>query len=785
VIRAGEFTMASRAGVDSSSTGDADHPGNGLDAEVLRGFEMNDAWIDSSTFEGSGNAGSIRIRAGSLQMAAAQANPFGTSITSQQKFVLGGNVGTGDTGEIHVHADGLVSLSDRAFIQTETFRNMPGAGGDVTLLAQRLEVHDGSQIRANARGEGRGGDIRVTADEVLLENDASLGMTGLGAFAHGSGDGGWIFVNADSVDVLDGAEISTPTFDEGHGGSVKMIADELRVAGSGAGVFATVGSFGTGDGGDVRLRVRDIGVDDFGQIATFTFLNSAGGNAGDVRADSETITVANGGSISASTFAAGFGGQPAGDAGRVILETGLLDVSNRGAISSDSRGPGNANLIKVEADRVRLTGGGVITSNALSTGDGARVRVDARRVSIEGAGELVGAGDQPFSFSGISSGGLFGAPGRIVVNADRLDVLGGGKIATQNLGPSEEGGSIRIRADRVTVAGAYGDSSAAASAITSDSAQFLSFPPATGPAGDITITGRSGARSVLVVDDGGEISSRTRTTGAGGNVFVEFDKVKIENGSVITVQSTGTAADLGDAPGDAGNIEVIGHDLIRVVDSAIIALAAEADGGNIKLTSEGIVYLRNALISAAVGGGAGSGGNVDIDPDFVVLDQSTISASAIGGDGGNITIVSDFFFATPDSVLTATSELRNDGQIVVDSPETAIVSQITALPESYLDAAALLRERCAAQRGDVPRGSFVVTGRDGIPAAPDGLLSAPLGGGEAGADPGSAIFWRNPETQRVALVAVCRREETPERESGPPREASAGSPPPFDFIAKR
>jgi hypothetical protein len=412
---------------------------------------------------------------------------------------------------------------------------------------------------------------------------------------------------------------------------------------------------------------------------------------------------------------------------------------------------------------VRLTGGGVITSNALSTGDGARVEVDARRVTIEGAGELVGAGDQPVSFSGVSSDGLFGTPGTIEVNAGRLDVLGGGKIATQNLGSSEEGGSIRIRADRVTVASVYGDSSAAASAITSDSNQYLAFPPATGPAGDIEITGRGGAPSRPIVDDGGEISSRTRTTGAGGNVFVEFDKVKIENGGLISVESTGTAADLGEAPGDAGDIEVIGHDLIRVVESAIIAVAEEADGGNIKLTSEGTVYLRDALISAAVGGGAGSGGNVDIDPEFVVLDGSTISASAIGGDGGNITIVSDYLFATPDSVLTATSELRNDGEIVVDSPETDIVSQITALPESYLDAAALLRERCGTQRGDVARGSFVVTGRDGIPAGPDGFLSAPLGEGAGGADLGGAILWRNPETQRVAFLTPCPREQTLEQ----------------------
>ncbi|MBW2295129.1 MAG: hypothetical protein JRG94_22900, partial [Deltaproteobacteria bacterium] len=84
----------------------------------------------------------------------------------------------------------------------------------------------------------------------------------------------------------------------------------------------------------------------------------------------------------------------------------------------------------------------------------------------------------------------------------------------------------------------------------------------------------------------------------------------------------------------------------------------------------------------------------------VVLDDSTISASVVGGDGGNITIVSDYFFATESSELNVTSELSNEGTIVIDSPDTDIVSEITALPESYLDAAELLRQRCETQHRD-------------------------------------------------------------------------------------
>ncbi|MBW2722821.1 MAG: filamentous hemagglutinin N-terminal domain-containing protein, partial [Deltaproteobacteria bacterium] len=754
VIRSGVFRMASGARIDSSNTGDTNHPGLGLDADVRGAFEMNDASIAAANF-GAGTAGSLRVRAGSVSLTGAT-----TSISSVQDLIRGESFGTGDTGAIDIQVDGAVVLMDEALVLTETLDFGSGAGGDVNIVAARLEVRDGAQVGANARSDGPGGDIRVEAGEVLLENDAgSSHVTGLGAETEGSGDGGSIYLEADSVAVLDGAEIFTPTRGAGLGGSIVVNAGELRVAGPGAGIFATVRTFGSGDGGDVKLTVPQLVIDDSATIATFTAPFSDGGNAGDVVANSRVIRIANGGSITSSSFAGGTGGGEAGDAGQVIIRTDLLDVSSRGTISSDSRGPGSANLIDVVADTVRLTGGGVLTSNALSIGDAAEVRVDARQVYIEGAGSLAES-DPQFSFSGISSGGISGAPGSIVVNAERLDVLGGGKIATQNFGQSETGGSITIHADHVTVAGAFGDGPASASAISSDSGQLLAFSPATGPAGDITIVDDGGSNSRLWLDDGGEISSGTRTTGKGGNIFIEFDQVKLTGGSTITVTSAGSLVGLGKPPGDAGDMQVIGRDRVRVIDSSIVAQADDADGGNIKLTSDGIVYLRNALISAASGAGAGSGGNVEIDPVFVVLDDSTISASAVGGDGGNITIVSDYFFATESSELNVTSELSNEGTIVIDSPDTDIVSEITALPESYLDAAELLRQRCETQHRDRLSGSFVVVGRDGVPPSPDGFLSAPIDDGEehaASTRRGDTFLWHNPATEHVALVSRCRR----------------------------
>ena len=72
-------------------------------------------------------------------------------------------------------------------------------------------------------------------------------------------------------------------------------------------------------------------------------------------------------------------------------------------------------------------------------------------------------------------------------------------------------------------------------------------------------------------------------------------------------------------------------------------------------------------------------------------------------------------------MIQASSTQSIAGSIVIDSPDTDIAGSITALPESFLDASALLPARCAA-RGGGGQSSFVIAGRGGMPIDPDGYL---------------------------------------------------------------
>jgi large exoprotein involved in heme utilization and adhesion len=126
--------------------------------------------------------------------------------------------------------------------------------------------------------------------------------------------------------------------------------------------------------------------------------------------------------------------------------------------------------------------------------------------------------------------------------------------------------------------------------------------------------------------------------------------------------------------------------------------------------------------------GGGQGGNITIDPVFVVLEPgSRIAATAGEGLGGRIQITTDNFLPFPGSEVDASAgNPALSGTVEIKSPDVNLAGTLAPLPSSFLDAASLMRERCAARRSGERAGSFAVSGPGGIPPEPDGWLPAPL-----------------------------------------------------------
>jgi large exoprotein involved in heme utilization and adhesion len=135
--------------------------------------------------------------------------------------------------------------------------------------------------------------------------------------------------------------------------------------------------------------------------------------------------------------------------------------------------------------------------------------------------------------------------------------------------------------------------------------------------------------------------------------------------------------------------------------------------------------MTNSTISASVLDGNGGGGSVNIDPQFVILQNSQILANSVFGPGGNINITTNLLLPDSTSVISASSQFGQQGTISIQSPVSPASGKIVPLGQKPLVATALLSQRCAALAGG-NASSFTVAGRETLPAEPGGWLSTPL-----------------------------------------------------------
>jgi large exoprotein involved in heme utilization and adhesion len=127
---------------------------------------------------------------------------------------------------------------------------------------------------------------------------------------------------------------------------------------------------------------------------------------------------------------------------------------------------------------------------------------------------------------------------------------------------------------------------------------------------------------------------------------------------------------------------------------------------------------------------------VNIDPQFVILQNSQILAQAVQGPGGNISITTNLLLPDANSVISASSQFGVHGTVTIQSPNDPAGGKIQPLGKSPLLATSLLNQRCAALAGG-EFSSFTVAGRDSLPTEPGSWLASPLALGSAGFSAGT------------------------------------------------
>ncbi|MCP4696673.1 MAG: filamentous hemagglutinin N-terminal domain-containing protein [Gammaproteobacteria bacterium] len=691
-------------------------------------------------------------------------------------------------------------------------------GGDIYIRAGRFTLDDGLLASATL-GAKNGGVIDVRAGELIASNGGRFAVNVVGtAVGQGSdiaidvagsvqfsgqngndqdsgmeattflGDAGAISLTAESLDLRNGAALSSSSYGSGRGGDITVrVRDSIRVAGTDkkgkvGGIISNARgtTADAGRGGTITLEARELTLADGVQIHSIT---RGSGQAGVIDINvAEKLTLAGGEAEKGMTAAIATVSAGSGNGGEIKIAAAKLNLEAGTNINSSALSSGNSGTIKIQAtDSVNLSGenshgrgsriNSTARSQAPSAGNGGVIELQARELNLAGGAKIATASFGPgeggvisikatekINSSGMNSNGspsgIFstaqganvgaGNGGVIEMETAELNLTDSGQVTAATNGPGR-GGTIRINASETVFASGKAEGGNF-SGVYSSSANPA---PGTGDAGVIGLKTKQ-----LFLADGARVSAATNGPGFGGNVDVQAQHIRLLDAGIITAESTGE--------GDAGRVILRVGDTLRMVNSFVKTATTRADGGDIDVSAPGYLFLSNSAITTSVAAENGDGGNIAFTPEFVVLNNSQIIAKAVGGDGGNIDITTtgiyNFSRGPLGDYINASSQFGVDGVVAVNSPDVNVSETLVVLPANYIDAAKWIKDTCTAQA--MRSSSFVTAERDGVPNPQSDLTpSGPLltqsvkARQTAGAEP--AVPKR--DQQALAVLTACNK----------------------------
>ena len=759
--------ITTRGALETYSRAFRGNSGNGGDISIssASGNIATEYRLASSSTSGntgnSGNGGDISIRSTS------------GNITTQDKLdssssTFFGNSGDGGdisissiSGDIEVSRRRRYIVADADFFSFSLSENNSATGGDISVETEEGSIVGdnillfSSAISQTGRDTGNGGSVTLVADNISDLRVLTLATGGQsGNVLVQNGDES---LTASNLRITTSAQVEIPN----PRNLFETITLDLTNIGQSGQTF--LNSSGDVTLNDVNIQSDANGVNPAGNVAirspgTVTFINSqidsntnSGGRAGTIRVDAARLNIGNDGRILANTTNAGSGGNI------IINATELVSLGEGGQtaepiISVEASGAGRPGNIFINTPNFLLSETATITAtsteNATNRGEGGSVSLSANQMDLAGTVGILA------ETQGQASGGVLTlqpyqgnlAPDQSqFIEADssagdsfNLALARNALISASTTG-SGDGGSLQLLApEAITISGSgrlqvqtegsgqAGNILADARSLTLSEGVTLSAST-TGPgnAGDITFN----VSDTLIID-GSTVESRTApgSTGRGGNINVfNTAQTALLNGGRFTLNSDGL--------GSGGNVTLTGGTL-TLNNGQITAVTRNSDGGNFNISLDDYLLLRNGSLISTEAGTAGAGGDggsitLNIPNGFVIAvpdENSDIRANAFEGDGGSVNITARNLLGiafrpglsdTPASDITASSQFGNSGTVTIDELNPDALQPELDLPVET--APATVARGCRAQAAQA--GSFVSTGRGGLPTSPVDLLS--------------------------------------------------------------
>ncbi|MBR8840524.1 MAG: S-layer family protein, partial [Stigonema ocellatum SAG 48.90 = DSM 106950] len=412
---------------------------------------------------------------------------------------------------------------DHGFALSTVDQTGVGKGGDIRISAEEMSVTNGAQLGSSTFGKGDTGNVIIDASgKVSFDNGFALSAVA----QTGVGKGGDIRISADSISVTNGAQLVSSTFGKGDAGNVIIDArGKVSFDGTSSDAFSRVEQTGVGKGGDIRISADSLFVTNGAQLVANT---NGQGDAGNIE-----INAPNSFSVKGTSSSTGF-------------SSGLFT-------STDSNSTGSGGDITVNTPVLRVSDGAVLDARTWSNRNGGNITLNVKLAEILNGGQLLST----------SSGA--GNAGKITVNAtDRVIV--DGSDSTFNNRVAKFGPDVVAPVDA--------------------SSGFFVRSQSTGSAGDIEVTSPQ-----IRLDNEARFIAES-ASGNGGNINLQVrDLLLLRHGSLIST-SAGTA----NAGGNGGNITINSPNgfIVALPDenSDISANAYTGIGGRVQINATGVYGIR-------------------------------------------------------------------------------------------------------------------------------------------------------------------------------------------------
>ncbi len=334
--------------------------------------------ISSLTFAGENTrSGDIQLTAPEITIAN-QALVQSTAVTSSQK-----------TGDIRIVASRSIEV-DNSIVSNLDFSDQ--AAGLLLLQAPTIRISNGTWIEGNVLNNLQGSTISLLArDRLLISGQGTTVKTQ----TLGQGRGGDIYLQGQQIEVSDGAIVSTDTSGSGPGGNLSVLGRDVSITEGGQ--LRSISS-GDGNSGMIQVKASDRifikGQDVFDPLSKFLIasINTSSASfryipASQLRPNSDPrgVLLINNSIYSPDPViipislnidlnekytgikASSYGN---GKAGNIDLLAPLLDIRSFSLISNISTGPGDSARISIQAKTVNLKDSTIFSSTVLSKNGG-------------------------------------------------------------------------------------------------------------------------------------------------------------------------------------------------------------------------------------------------------------------------------------------------------------------------------------------------------------------------------------------------------------------------------